>query len=713
MCAKANEKKLNIILDDPSLEPFEGDLNDRVKRFKDRKKQLLAPGQKLSDFANGHHYYGFHKVKGGWVYREWAPNASAMHLVGDFNGWNHESHPMKPVGDGNWEIEIPGVRTLEHESRVKVAVTANGQTQDRIPLYANYVKQDKETHSFNACIWNPRKAFTWTDEKFRAKKNVPPIIYEAHVGMGTEQERVGTYAEFARDVLPRIKKNGYNTVQLMAIMEHPYYASFGYQVANFFAASSWYGTPDDLKAMINEAHNLGISVLLDIVHSHAVKNTAEGINCFDGTEYQFFHAGAQGDHPAWGSKCFDYGRTGIIHFLLSNVKYWMEEYHFDGFRFDGVTSMLYHDHGLGTAFTGPAQYFSMNTNVDAVTYLMMATEVAREVNKDVVLIAEDMSGMPGMCRPIKDGGIGFDYRLSMGLPDFFIKTIKEKQDGEWEISKMYWELICRRAYEKVIAYAESHDQALVGDKTIMFRLADKEMYWGMNRGDSNMIVERAVALHKMIRLVTIGAGGEGYLNFMGNEFGHPEWIDFPREGNGWSFKNARRLWSLADNGFLRYEQLGDFDKAMVKVIKDYEVLKDGMADCRRQHESDQVLVYERGGCIFAFNFHPTNSQTGLFINAREHGDYKVILSSDDAQFGGYNRIDKSVIYPTLAHDPQLGDGFAMYLPARTAVVLRKVDQIKEDKPEAPAKKPAAKKPAAKKPAAKKAPAKKTVKKETK
>ena len=672
MSEKANDKKLNILLDDPSLAPFEGDLNDRVKRFKDRKKQLLKPGQKLSDFANGHHFYGFHKVKGGWVYREWAPAAQALHLVGDFNGWNRESHPLKPIGDGNWEIEIPGVRTLAHESRVKVAVTHNGVTEDRIPLYANYVKQDKETHSFNACIWNPRKTFTWTDEKFSAKKNVPPIIYEAHVGMGTEAERVGTYEEFARDVLPRIKADGYNTVQLMAIMEHPYYASFGYQVANFFAASSWYGTPDDLKALINEAHRLGISVLLDIVHSHAVKNTAEGINCFDGTEYQFFHAGAQGDHPAWGSKCFDYGRTGVIHFLLSNVKYWMEEYHFDGFRFDGVTSMLYHDHGLGTAFTGPAQYFSMNTNVDAVTYLMMATEVAREVNKDVVLIAEDMSGMPGTCRPIKDGGIGFDYRLSMGLPDFFIKTIKEKQDGEWEISKMYWELICRRAYEKVIAYAESHDQALVGDKTIMFRLADKEMYWGMNRGDSNMIVERAVALHKMIRLVTIGAGGEGYLNFMGNEFGHPEWIDFPREGNGWSFKNARRLWSLADNGFLRYELLGNFDKAMINLIKENGVLKSPWTNCRRQHEQDQILVYERAGLIFAFNFHPTNSQTGLFINAPEHGDYKVVLSSDDKQFGGYDRIDKETVYHTWAHDDQLGDGFALYLPARTAVVLKKV-----------------------------------------
>jgi len=667
------DSRLNIVKDDPSLAAFEGDLNERVRRYKNRKKELLARGQTLSDFASGYLYYGFHKEKGGWVYREWAPGATAMHLVGDFNGWDHESHPMTSLGNGDWEIHIPGVRTLRHLSKVKVRVTSPRGSEDRIPLYATYVTQDKTTKSFNATIWNPRKTFTWTDEKFRPKKNVPPIIYEAHVGMATEEERVGTYLEFMRDMLPRIRRDGYNTVQLMAIMEHPYYASFGYQVSNFFAASSWYGTPDDLKALINEAHRLGLTVLLDIVHSHAVKNTAEGINGFDGTEYQFFHAGAKGDHPAWGSKVFDYSRTGVIHFLLSNVKFWLDEYHFDGFRFDGVTSMIYHDHGLGTAFTSPAQYFSMNTDVDAVTYLMLAADLAHEVKKGCVLIAEDMSGMPGMCRPIRDGGIGFDYRLSMGLPDFFIKTIKEKQDGHWEISKLYWELICRRAYEKVIAYAESHDQALVGDKTIMFRLADKEMYWGMNRGDPNMIVERAMALHKMIRLVTIGAGGEGYLNFMGNEFGHPEWIDFPREGNGWSFKHARRLWSLAENGYLRYEQLGDFDKAMVELIKKYDVLEGGMADCLRQHETDQILVYERKGCIFAFNFHPTNSQTGLFINAREHGDYQVILSSDDKAFGGYDRIDKSVVYHTWAHDPQLGDGFAIYLPARTAVVLRKVD----------------------------------------
>ena len=680
---KKAPQKLKIFELDPSLQAYEGDINDRVRRYKAKKKELLGTGQTLSDFASGYLYYGLHKVKGGWGYREWAPAAKERHLIGDFNGWDRTAHPMTPVGNGNWEVEIKGANTIEHLSRYKVAVThQDGVTEDRIPLYARYVKQDKETNGFNAVVWSPRKTFTWTDEKFRPAKNIPPIIYESHVGMATEKERVGTYLEFMTDILPRIKADGYNTVQLMAIMEHPYYASFGYQVSNFFAASSWYGTPDELKALINEAHRLGLTVLLDLVHSHAVKNTAEGINCFDGTVYQFFHAGGKGDHPAWGSKCFDYSRTGVLHFLLSNVKFWMDEYHFDGFRFDGVTSMLYHDHGLGTAFSSNAQYFSMNTDVDAVTYLMLASDLIHSYKKGAVAIAEDMSAMPGMCLPIKDGGIGFDYRLSMGLPDFFIKTIKEKQDGHWEISKMYWELIARRNQEKVIGYAESHDQALVGDKTIMFRLADKEMYTGMDRASQNMIVDRAVALHKMIRLVTIGAGGEGYLNFMGNEFGHPEWIDFPREGNGWSFKYARRQWSLADNGFLRYELLGNFDKAMIQLVKDYNVMGAGMANCLRQHEQDQLLAFERGGCIFLFNFHPTNSQPGMFVNAPEHGDYKVILSSDDKQFGGFERIDKDIVYHTWSHDAQLGDGFAIYLPARTAVVLQKVERIKAEKPAA-------------------------------
>ena len=664
---KKRDTRLKILLDDPSLAPYEGDLNARVQRYKARKKQLLAPGQTLSEFASGHLYYGFHKEKGGWVYREWAPGATAMHLVGDFNNWNRESHPMTSLGNGDWEIHIPGVRTLRHLSRVKVCVTSPRGTEDRIPLYATYVTQDKATNSFSANIWNPRKTFEWTDEKFRPKKNVPPLIYEAHVGMATEEERVGTYLEFMRDMLPRIKRDGYNTVQLMAIMEHPYYASFGYQVSNFFAASSWYGTPDDLKALINEAHRLGLSVLLDIVHSHAVKNTAEGINCFDGTEYQFFHSGAKGDHPAWGSKCFDYSRTGVLHFLLSNVKFWLDEYHFDGFRFDGVTSMIYSDHGLGRCFTSYADYYSGGVDFDALTYLTLATELIHAINPHAVAIAEDMSGYPGLCLPIAWGGVGFNDRLNMGVPDLWIRLTKDSREQDWDMFHLWYELTTRRPHEKTIGYSESHDQALVGDKTLLFRLLDAEMYTGMDRAYHSPSMDRGIALIKLIRLITLLAACDGYLNFMGNEFGHPEWIDFPREGNGWSGRYARRQWSLAENGYLKYSQLGQFDRDMLALVRKYRVLSDPAARSLWIDQARKLIVFTRGGLLFAFNFGPERALLSLPISGLESGDYDILLSTDSGEYGGFERIDA----PFSIDESGLLRGA---LSERTAVALKRKEK---------------------------------------
>ena len=663
---------LKILELNPQLRDFEGDINERLRHYQAREKELCGNEKDLTDFANGAHYFGLHRKGKGWVYREWAPGAEQMHLTGDFNGWNRTSHPMKRLDNGNWEIELDENSGLKHLGKYKVCVTTPDGVHDRIPLYARYVTEDA-SHNFSATVWAPEQAFEWTDADFQPKRNVPPIIYEAHVGMATEEQKVGTYREFTESVLERIKADGYNTVQLMAIMEHPYYGSFGYQVSNFYAASSRYGTPDELKALINRAHELGLSVLLDVVHSHAVKNELEGISRFDGRDDQFFKEGGAGYHPAWDSRVFDYGKNGVVHFLLSNIRFWMEEYHFDGFRFDGVTSMLYLDHGLGTNFASNNQYFSMNTDVEAVCYLQMATHVAHTFKKGSICIAEDMSAMPGMCLPIEDGGLGFDYRLSMGLPDFFIKTIKEREDGHWPISRLYWELCARRPEEKNVAYAESHDQALVGDQTIMFRLAGDQMYWGMRICDQNITVERAMALHKMIRLVTIGAGGEGYLNFMGNEFGHPEWIDFPREGNGWSYLYARRQWSLADNPELRYGLLGAFDKAMIQLIRNTHLLSAGGSWSLRQHEDDQILCYQRGDCVFVFNFHPFRSQEALFVPVSWEGDCKVVLSTDEKRFGGYGNIDMKVIYHTWQHDDQLGNGFTMYLPARTAAVLRRCD----------------------------------------
>ena len=651
----------------PQLQGFAGDIDLRMRLYQDTKNRLLPSGGTLNDFANAHEYFGFHHVDGGWYYREWAPSAYQLYLTGDFNDWNLTSHPLKRLDNGNWEIYLPGDDALWEGCKVKTVVDANLTRTEHIPLYARRVVQDPKTITFCAEIVDDCKVFPWTDAGFKGEDSL--YIYETHVGMAQEEGKVGTYREFADKVLPHVKKVGYNTLQFMAIMEHPYYGSFGYQVSNFFAASSWFGKPEDLKYLVNEAHKLGIRVLLDVVHSHAVKNTAEGINMFDGTEWQFFHSGAKGEHPAWGTKCFDYGKTGVLHFLLSNLKFWMTEYHFDGFRFDGVTSMLYHDHGLGTDFNSNDKYFSYNTHVEAITYLQLANELIRQVNPDAITIAEDMSGMPGMCLPIADGGIGFDYRLGMGLPDMWIRTVKESQDEFWDINKMWGEMCLRRPGENTVAYVESHDQALVGDKTMIFRLADAAMYTDMNKDCHNPVIDRAIALHKMIRLFTLASGGEAYLNFMGNEFGHPEWIDFPREGNGWSFHYCRRQWSLKENSLLKYQWLNDFDEDMVHVTKAHDLFKMRYGDLCLMKAPEQMLAFYRSGLLFAFNFHASNSLTNVLVPVPADADYNVVLCSDDEKYGGFGQIAHQA-YPAKKFDGQYY--VELYLPARTAVVLEEV-----------------------------------------
>ena len=659
--------KNRILEIDPYLAPFEKDIDLRTQLFLNKRKALLGDAKKLKSFANGHNYFGFHRTRTGWVYREWAPAAERMCLTGDFNNWDIEACPMTRLENGVFEVHLKGRNALKAGQKVQAIVFHSGQMLRRVPLYATRVVQDPNTYLWCAEIEDTYKKFPWTDSNFKPEKT--PFIYECHIGMAQEKGAVGTYRQFTENILPRIKDLGYNTIQIMAVMEHPYYGSFGYQVSNFFAASSRYGYSRDLKELINTAHEMGIAVLLDVVHSHAVKNTNEGLNEFDGTVYQFFHEGEKGNHSAWGTKLFNYSKNEVLHFLLSNLKYWMEVFHFDGFRFDGVTSMLYHDHGLGSAFTNYDMYFSMNTDTDAVTYLQLANELIHEINPNAITIAEDMSGMPGMCIAIKDGGIGFNYRLSMGVPDLWIKTIKECTDDEWDIGKLWHELTTCRAQEKNIGYCESHDQALVGDKTIMFRLCDAEMYTGMNKFGGNLTVDRGIALHKMIRLITASLAGHGYLNFMGNEFGHPEWIDFPREGNGWSYHYCRRQWSLVDNPDLRYRELCSFDKAMIKLLRE-EKLVLLSAETRWLHPDHKVIIYTTGDTVFIFTFHPTKSFDGYFVPVGKEGTYNVVLSSDDGEFGGFSRVDTATQYETFL-TPIGWVGFKCYLPNRTAIVLKK------------------------------------------
>ena len=617
---------LNILDYDPYLEPFKEDLSLRLFEFARTKKRLLGTDGSLVDFANGYKYFGFQQESKHWTFREWAPNAKRAWLVGDFNNWEN-NFELKQAYGGTWEISIPGMLPVGSKVKVKLLLPS-GETVYRVPSYIMFAVPN-ERHELDGVIVQPK--YDWKNKAPQLKE--APLIYEAHIGISTEEYKINSYKEFTRDVLPRIKKAGYNTIQLMAIMEHPLYASFGYQVSNFFAISSRFGQPEDLMELIDQAHGIGLRVLLDVVHSHAVKNIEDGLNYFDGTENQYFHEGERGNHPAWKTKLFNYGKDEVIHFLLSNLKFWLDTYHFDGFRFDGVTSMLYHDHGLGTAFTDYSKYFSLNTDIEAVTYLMLANELTHLFNPSATTIAEDMSAMPGMALPISSGGIGFDYRLSMGIPDFWIKQLKEKTDNSLDLLSLWWELTTRRPGEKNIGYSESHDQALVGDKTIMMWLADEEIYWKMDLNNQSLKIDRAIALHKLIRLITFSLAGEGYLNFMGNEFGHPEWLDFPRQENHDDFQHARRQWSLADNKDLRFQYLLTFDQAMINLERHYKFLESPEPVQQLWiKNSDKLLAYKKGQLLFVFNFHPSYEQE-LQLQFPEKPE--LIFDSDDQKFGGF------------------------------------------------------------------------------
>lgn len=667
------DKTLNIIKNDPWLKPYEDAIVGRHQCVIDKENELTDGGKKsLSDFANGHLFFGLHREADEWVFREIAPHATKIVLVGDFSNWQEkEEFTLNDIGNGVWEVRMP-LEAIKHCDLYKMHVYWEGGHGERLPAWATRVVQDKDTHIFCAQVWDPINTYKFKVESFKPTTD-PLLIYECHIGMAQEAEEIGSYDEFRENILPRIVAGGYNCLQIMAIQEHPYYGSFGYHVTNFFAPSSRFGTPDELKKLIDAAHEAGISVIMDVVHSHAARNEVEGLGNLAGDPNQYFYPGNRRLHPAWDSLCFDYGKDSVIHFLLSNCKYWLEEFHFDGFRFDGVTSMLYYTHGLGDAFTNYGDYFNGNEDDNAICYLTLANKLIREINPNAITVAEEVSGMPGLAAKFEDGGYGFDYRMAMNIPDFWVKEITEKIDEDWKPSNILWEVTNRRKDEKTVSYCESHDQALVGDKTIIFRLIDADMYWHMQIGDENYIVNRGIALHKMIRLVTASTINGGYLNFMGNEFGHPEWIDFPREGNGWSYKYARRQWNLVDSKNLCYHFLGDFDKAMLDVLKSESHFNKQPIQEIWHNDEDQILAFGRNDLIFVFNFNPVKSFTDYGILVTE-GSYNVILNTDDKIFGGKGLADDSVVHFTIPDKLYENDhkGWVkLYIPARTAVVLKK------------------------------------------
>lgn len=668
-------KQPKIYDNDKWLAPFANAIDARHQRIEEAREKMSVDGS-LSKGVNNHLYYGMHRTaEGNWIFREWAPNATKIFLLGEFNNWKRvDAYALHPTGNGNWEIEVPSM-FISHCTLYKLYIEWPGGGGERLPAYTTRAVQDPVTKVFCAQIWEPEKPYKWKHR--RPARREHPLIYECHIGMSSEKEKVSTFEEFRKEVLPHIIDNGYDTIQIMALQEHPYYGSFGYQVSNFFALSSRFGTPEEFKRLVDEAHKAGIAVIMDIVHSHSVDNEAEGLSLFDGKEDLYFYRGPAGRHPAWGSRCFDYGKDETKYFLLSNCKYWLEEYHLDGFRFDGVTSMLYWDHGLGTDFVGYDVYFNQGVDENAVIYLALANMLIKEVNPKAITIAEDVSGMAGLAAPYKAGGIGFDFRMSMGVADNWIKWIKEIPDERWSVGEMWWQLTNKRADEKTISYAECHDQAMVGDKTIIFRLMDAEMYTSMNMESRSLTVDRGIALHKMIRLVTMATAGDGYLTFMGNEFGHPEWIDFPREGNDWSYKYARRQWSLMEPDYLRYKYLNNFEREMLALCRKDNLLSE-RPELLVQDEEKKILIFKRINYIFALNFNPSASFTD-YCFAAPAGKYVSVLDTDEKKFDGFSRLNDGETHFTVHSRSKNGNGryedsLSLYLPSRCALVLKKVEE---------------------------------------
>ena len=679
--------EFDLINQDPYLKNFEWAIKRRNEHFKNILHQIESNEKSLENFSNSYQNMGLHVLPNGDIkYREYAPGAKGIALFGEFNNWNRDQYWAKRDQYGFWELIIPnedGKPRIKHKTKVKSnVVLSNGQWADRNPIWIEYLYQNTQSLIFDGVFWNPEEKYQWKYPKKHLPKPKSLRIYEAHVGMSSFYPKITTYKDFMENILPRVKRLGYTAVQLMAIMHHANYASFGYHVNNFFAISSLFGTPEELMELIDKAHEMGLFMIMDIVHSHASSNVDDGFNNWDGTDYLYFHGGKMGYHSQWDSRLFNYSSYETLRFLLSNCAYYSEKYRFDGFRFDGVTSILYRNHGINYSFSGDyKEYFSNNFDEDGGVYLMLANKLLHQINPEVITIAEDVSGMPGLCLTVEQGGFGFDYRLNMSVSDKWIQLLKEYKDENWNMGNLVFTLTNRRYNEKHVGYCESHDQSIVGDKTIAMWLFDKEMYWNMScNSPETIIISRGMSLHKLIRMITFALGGEAYLCFMGNEFGHPEWVDFPRPGNGFSYAHCRRRWDLCDNKNLRYKYLYNWDVAMNKLEEIFYFISSPYQYVSLKHEDDKIIVFEKGDLLFVFNFHPYKSFENYKIGTKWGTRHKIVLDSDELRFFGKGRLE----YGHGNFFPIINQGwnnrpnqFNLYIPCRTCMVLIAEENLKK------------------------------------
>lgn len=668
-------------LEDPELAPYRDFFLQRCSRFEQEKTRIEKNFGSLKAYSDIYTHFGPHLIKGKdgnfWRWREYMPHATEIWLTtSKLNFKRNAQYRFTNKGNGEFELTLPQ-EALPHGEYVELRVQgpmppqkSDGSIPElpvpmrRVPAFAQWVEQDPHVpEQWCARIWAPENPYQFKHHRRGLLQF--PRIYEAHVGMAQSSlqhfgESVGTYDYFRRFVLPRIREDGYTAVQLMGILEHPLYKSFGYQVSSYYAPSSRYGNPDQFKELVDAAHGLGLAVILDITHGHACANTEQGLACYDGSNY-FFSA----KYNQWGTPSFDYGNEMARRFLLSNCRYWMEEFRIDGFRFDAVGNMLYIDHGVNDSFSHVGRCFygkdgQPREDVYGELYLCLANDLIHNMDEHAITIAEEFSGMPGLTCSPAEGGLGFDYRFAMGIPDFWAKAIENPKD----MGSMWYEMTNHRPYDRTISYVECHDQCINGDDAMIWRLLGDSMYRYMGASSETWNISRGLAFYRLMRLLTLTAADAGYLNFMGNEFGHPEWLD--------AEEHAHRQWHLADQPDLKYASLAAWDKAQLNILVGQHLddfLQQPMF--RFIHEDMRLLAFERGHLLFVFNFHETEPRENLLF-AVTPGKYIEILSSDQKKFGGHGNLE--ITEPPLEHFttplPHRPEGdINLYIPPMVALVL--------------------------------------------
>ncbi|KAK9673873.1 hypothetical protein RND81_12G195300 [Saponaria officinalis] len=556
---------------------------------------------------------------------------------------------------------------LQHGSKYRVYFNTPDGPLERIPAWATYVRLDGDGNQPCAVHWDPSPecAHKWKNNSPKRPKSLR--IYECHVGISGSDPKVSSFLEFTEKVLPRVKDLGYNAIQLFGVIEHKDYFTAGYRVTNMYAVSSRFGTPEDFKRLVDEAHGLGLLVFLDIVHSYSAADEMVGLSLFDGTNDCYFHTGKRGHHKYWGTRIFKYGDVDVLQFLLSNLRWWIEEYHIDGFQFHSLPSMMYTHNGFAT-FTGDfEEYCNQYVDRDALLYLILANDILHFLHPNIITIAEDATLYPGLCEPSSQGGLGFDYYVNLAAPEMWLSFLENVPDNEWSMSKIVTTLMGNKIYtNKMLLYAENHSQSISGGRSFAEILFGTEV--GSNEASKLL---RGTSLHKVIRLITFTIGGSAYLNFMGNEFGHPKRVEFPTSNNNFSFELASRRWDLlSDQGL--HQKLFHFDQDMMKLDQKEKVLSRGLPNVHHVNDDTMVISYTRGPLLFIFNFHPTDSYERYSVGVDEAGEYQMILNSDEEKYSGQGAINADQYFQRSIR--KRIDGFQnclqLPLPSRSAQVYK-------------------------------------------